>query len=117
MRIDPERYMTVAPVSLDDHRDLQRRYEAKAARVEWQSGAIAMLHEEIRTVQAMLATMPAMQDTEILKRLAILEAEQALHEAEHTVQKPQETNLEAVHRLAYTLHPEWDRPNSIVEEA
>ena len=32
--IDPARYLTTVPVSLDDYRDLERRLEAKTQRVE-----------------------------------------------------------------------------------
>ena len=107
--VNPERYLTAAPVSLGDYRDLERRLAAKVRRVEWQSSGIKGLQDELATLKALLATQPAMQDTEILKRIAQVEAEQALLRAELVVGEPQETNLDAVHRLAYTLHPEWQR--------
>ena len=83
----PERWLRGRPVSLDDYRDLERRYEAKAAHVEWQKGGIRMLHEEIATLRALLATQPAMQELSLAQRITQLEAEQALACAE----EPQES--------------------------
>ena len=128
--IDICRYITAVPVSLDDYRDLERRLAAKAARVEWQSSAIARLH-------ALLAAQPAMQDEAIQVRLARLETEVALTSAvlgggstEDAKEQPPEREVsaaegravralegeearrrsfEATKRLAHALHPEWRR--------
>lgn len=81
--VNPARYLRVGSVSLDDYRDLKKGYDAKVARVEWQSSGMRMLHERIATLEARLATQPAMEDTEIMRRLAAVEVDQALHEAEH----------------------------------
>lgn len=86
--VRPERWLRGRPVSLGDYRGLQRRLEAKEARVEWQSSGIRMLHQEIARLKALLATQPAMQDTAIAARVTQLEAEQALHEAEHRIEEP-----------------------------
>lgn len=86
--VRPERWLRGRPVSLDDYRGLQRRLEAKEKRVEWQSGGIAMLHQEIARLRALLATQPAMQDSAVMARVAKIEAEQALHEAGHLIEEP-----------------------------
>ena len=83
--VDPHKYLTAAPVSLDDYKALERRLEAKVMRVEWQSGGIRMLHDEIATLKAQIETMGAMQDLELKQRVAQLEADLALHEAVEAV--------------------------------
>ena len=57
--------------------DMRRALEAKTARVEWQSGGILMLHDKIATLEARLATQPAMQDTADKQRITHLEADLA----------------------------------------
>ena len=92
--ISPSRYLTTAPVGLEEHWAVKRELAARSQRVEWQSGGIRMLRAEIATLKALLATLPAMQDTEIKQRLIALETQQALHEAEHgplAVEEPQRT--------------------------
>ena len=113
------RYLTNQPVSLDDYRAQGRLLEAKIARVEWQSSGIVGLHQEIATLRARLATLPAMQDALVLQRLAEVEAEAALHQAQHEPgveeapevedERPASGGLEAMKRLSYALHPEWNR--------
>ena len=107
--VDPARYLTATPVSLDAYHALERQLDAKTQRVLWQSSGIKQLQVEAATLRALLATQPAMQDTEVLKRIAQLETDQVLHEAEHSVPEQQESALDAVHRLSYTLHPDWNR--------
>lgn len=85
--INVTRWLTARPVSLDDHRDLERELEAKKQRVEWQSSGIKGLQEEIRVLRAKVEMLPAMQDQVVLKRLAVLEGEVALHEAEHVLRE------------------------------
>ena len=79
--VSPAKWLTVSPKFLDDYHDLERRLEAKTARVEWQSSGIRMLHDEIATLEARLAMLPAMQDTEVKQRITQLEADLALREA------------------------------------
>lgn len=86
--VEPSRYLRRVPVSLDDYRDLERRLQAKAARVQWQSGGIKMLHDQIATLTARLATFPAMQESEVKQRVTRLEAEQALRDAVEEVREP-----------------------------
>ena len=88
--ISPERYISAVPVSLDSYRALQRRLEAKEQRVQWQSSGIRVLQQELAQLRARLATLPAMQDTETLQRIAQLEAGQVLHEvAAHNTAQPE----------------------------
>ena len=84
--VSPIRQLTGRPVSLDDYRALKREFKAKAARVEWQSGGIAMLRGELARAKALLAMLPAMQETELMRRVAQVEAELALHEARERVE-------------------------------
>ena len=81
--IDPTKY--VSEVSLSDYRDLKRQLEAKIARVEWQSGGIRGLQEEIRTLEAFVQTQASfLHDEQVIavtQRVAQLEADFALHEA------------------------------------
>ena len=92
--IDPTRYLATVPVSLDDYRALERTLDARTQRVEWQSGGIRMLRGELETLKATIATMPAMQDSEVLQRLIQVEAGQVLHEAAHDA--PQESSGEVI---------------------
>ena len=72
--------------SLDDYRALERALDAKAQRVEWQSGGIAMLRREVATLTAVNETLrealrldaPA---TALASRVTLLEAERVLREA------------------------------------
>ena len=69
--------------SLGDYRTLLRAYEAKAQRVEWQSGGIAMLRREITGLQALCATLRAALSpddaaTALASRVTLLEAEATL---------------------------------------
>lgn len=64
-------------VTLDDYRGLERRLEAKAWRVEQQRSDNGKLRDQVLTLQARLATLPAMEDTETKKRLTLVEAELA----------------------------------------
>ena len=68
--VNPTRYLTAAPVSLDGYRDLERRLEAKIARVEWQSsgiqklqGEVAAHSERIMQLEGDLARLEALCDT------------------------------------------------------
>ena len=82
------RALLAPAVTLDDYRDLGRRLEAKAARVEWQSGGIRTLRDEIATWQARYATLEASLVSERVQaaRLTALEVAQAVHEAEAALQ-------------------------------
>lgn len=91
MGVNPERYVTTAPVSLDDYRALERLLAAKVQRVEWQSGGIRLLHGEIATLKALLATQPAMQEKALEERVLRLETDQVLREA---LDDREETNHE-----------------------
>ena len=75
-------------VTLDDYRDLGRRLDAKAARVEWQSGGIKALRDELATWQARYATLEASLVSERVQaaRLTALEVAQAVHDAEASLQ-------------------------------
>lgn len=64
------RALVMPKPTLEDYRDLERRQEAKAARVKWQSGGIRMLREQIATMEA---------------RVAVLQQRVTLLEAEHVV--------------------------------
>lgn len=81
--INVTRWAAARPVSLDDYRELQRELDAKAARVEWQSGGIRMLHEQAAVLQARLDTLAASvkadpETLKLAKRVTILEAEKVL---------------------------------------
>ena len=72
--------------SLEDYRALERAMDAKAARVQWQSGGIAMLRREVAVLAAVNETLrealrldaPA---TALAARITLLEAERVLREA------------------------------------
>ena len=62
-------------VTLDDYRDLGRRLEAKAARVDWQSGGIRQLRGQVATLQARIDTLPAMQERELSEKIGQLNSQ------------------------------------------
>lgn len=84
--ITVRRYLSVRPVSLDDYGDLKRRLEAKEARVEWQSGGIKELRDEIATLTAKLGMLQVQLETDqvavLQRRVALLEAEQVVRGVE-----------------------------------
>lgn len=82
--IDPMRLGLVA-VSVSDYRALERTLAAKVARIEWQSGGIKMLHEEIATLKATMETMRSQLQSGESQRIMQLEAQQALQEARERV--------------------------------
>lgn len=79
--VSPARYVQRVPVSLDDYRNLERKLDAKTQRVEWQSGGIRQMHQEIARLRAVLATQAAMGDMVLAQRITQLEAAMALREA------------------------------------
>lgn len=79
--VDPGRYKLSPDVTLAAYRDLERTLAAKVARVEWQSGGIKVLHDDVATLKATLETLTAHLQTSESQRITQLEANQALHEA------------------------------------
>ena len=74
--IETGRYLAALPVSLDDYRALERTLTAKVARVEWQSGGIKMLQEQVTRdaarltqLEGDLARLEAMIDSLLAERM------------------------------------------------
>lgn len=82
--INPRKAHLADAVTLEAYRNLQRAYDAKAQRVEWQSSGIRGLWEQVATLKAELDTLRSALETDQVAQLAArvvqLEADQVLRE-------------------------------------
>lgn len=81
------RALASLPVTMDDYHALERRLAAKAARVEWQSSGIRILRDQVATLEARIATLPAMEDTEIRAQLLVTQQALAALQVEVSMQR------------------------------
>lgn len=84
--INPARLGIAQAVSMSKYRDLDGTLDAKIQRIEWQSGGIKMLHDEIATLKAKMETIVA-QDLFLEERVVALSYAVAELQAESLVDR------------------------------